>query len=577
VTANSSGALGSTSTSGYSFSQMSSVIAEAHADGIPVSIVIDPASAFTTIDASASLTTTFASNLIAFCNKYNLDGIDFDWEPTSPSSTQISNYGNLIAAVHSQTSVDGLTLSVAVSASHQVIPVSAASNLNWVFVMDYDLEYYSSAPYSDSISYLTQWANYGIPKSKLVMGCPFYGTSGTGWDNSTAAQYGTLMSDYAAANNGSLPPTTADSITINGTTWGYNGVATMTEKAQYVLANGYGGMGIWELGQDDFASGQSGYNLLAAIKSTMAAAAPSWQVASGGAMFSSFALSGGGAGGLTIGSGTVTLSADAGSSISTFAVTTETGGTLSVNTTQHLATLTLNGGKASYAAAGSGVVETGALALRGSAAKLDLGAHDMIVHNGNLAQLTSEIATGFNAASGSLWSGNGITSSAAAATAGMALGIELNSSGGGALMSAFDGQSVVSTDVLIKYTQFGDADLNGAVNAADYALIDNGFNQKLTGWHNGDFNYDGAIDGDDYSLIDNSFDVQAETLAIAPTAEPMASVSPAIAGAQHALAAAPAKASMLPAAPPPRFETEPTVFADSPLDELLQAATGVGA
>jgi hypothetical protein len=55
----------------------------------------------------------------------------------------------------------------------------------------------------------------------------------------------------------------------------------------------------------------------------------------------------------------------------------------------------------------------------------------------------------------------------------------------------------------------GDADDNGRIDGADYALIDAGFNQQLSGWSNGDFNYDGKIDGMDYALIDAAFNAQS--------------------------------------------------------------------
>jgi hypothetical protein len=80
--------------------------------------------------------------------------------------------------------------------------------------------------------------------------------------------------------------------------------------------------------------------------------------------------------------------------------------------------------------------------------------------------------------------------------------------------STFDGQSVNTDDVLVKYTFFGDADLSGVVDASDYTLLDNGFNSQgtatpLTGWFNGDFNGDGLINGDDYTLIDNAYNTQS--------------------------------------------------------------------
>ncbi len=142
---------------------------------------------------------------------------------------------------------------------------------------------------------------------------------------------------------------------------------------------------------------------------------------------------------------------------------------------------------------------------------LDLVNNSMIVHNGSLATLSGEIATAY---SGGTWAGaSGITSSAAAAAAGnTALGIELNSNGNAALVSGFESVGVTSTDVLVKYTYFGDANLDGVVDGSDYTLIDNGFNNGVAGWRNGDFNYDGVVNGDDYTLIDNAFNTQGASL-----------------------------------------------------------------
>jgi hypothetical protein len=84
----------------------------------------------------------------------------------------------------------------------------------------------------------------------------------------------------------------------------------------------------------------------------------------------------------------------------------------------------------------------------------------------------------------------------------------------------------VNTDLLIKYTYFGDADLSGTVTAADYLLIDNGFNNGGVGWHNGDFNYDGVINGDDYTLIDNAYNSQGSVSFAAAPASQIATDAP---------------------------------------------------
>jgi autotransporter-associated beta strand protein len=153
-------------------------------------------------------------------------------------------------------------------------------------------------------------------------------------------------------------------------------------------------------------------------------------------------------------------------------------------------------------------------------ATLDLGGNDMIVHGGSLPNLTNEISCGFSSGT-SNWNGSGITSSTARTntTHLTALGIILNNNGtGGAIygtgttLGLFDNVNPANTDVLIKYTYWGDANLTGKVDSADYALIDNGYLSHLTGWYNGDFNYDGVINGSDYTLIDNAFNTQGAQL-----------------------------------------------------------------
>jgi fibronectin-binding autotransporter adhesin len=194
------------------------------------------------------------------------------------------------------------------------------------------------------------------------------------------------------------------------------------------------------------------------------------------------------------------------------------------------------------------VLVTGALGINGLAGAwlgvMDMTSNDMIVHNTStvaaattLANITSQIQEGYN---NGTWTGaaGGITSSSAAAVAASlaahtttgpqtVLGIEVNNFGTTptALFSTFDGQTVTTSDVLVKYTMVGDADLSGHVNGTDYTLIDNGFNSQptatpLTGWRNGDFNYDGKINGDDYTLIDNSFNTEGATTFAAISAGP---------------------------------------------------------
>ncbi len=153
---------------------------------------------------------------------------------------------------------------------------------------------------------------------------------------------------------------------------------------------------------------------------------------------------------------------------------------------------------------------------------LDIGPNDLDIPNSGIAAVTALVASGYNLPGGANWKGPGITSSAAAANPGlMAVGVILNSTpngtqiyGSGTTLGSFDGDNPpAGSDILVKYTYFGDANLDGKVDGSDYSLIDAGYasmktSGKLTGWYNGDFNYDGVIDGSDYALIDNAFNNQ---------------------------------------------------------------------
>jgi autotransporter-associated beta strand protein len=69
----------------------------------------------------------------------------------------------------------------------------------------------------------------------------------------------------------------------------------------------------------------------------------------------------------------------------------------------------------------------------------------------------------------------------------------------------WSGQTVDSNDTLVMYTWAGDANLDGKVNADDYASID--LYSTIPGedtWNHGDFNFNGVINADDYALIDNN-------------------------------------------------------------------------
>jgi autotransporter-associated beta strand protein len=150
--------------------------------------------------------------------------------------------------------------------------------------------------------------------------------------------------------------------------------------------------------------------------------------------------------------------------------------------------------------------------------KVDVKNNDIVVRSTTATRVAdrdrihNQLKQGFNA-TGTKWTGNGIMSSLGGngSSSYAAIGVAVNDYallGGvktGPLYTSFSGQTVGTDDVLVKYTYFGDADLDGSVGTGDYFLIDNGFANNRTGWINGDFDYDGTIGTGDYFLIDNAF------------------------------------------------------------------------
>ena len=218
------------------------------------------------------------------------------------------------------------------------------------------------------------------------------------------------------------------------------------------------------------------------------------------------------------------------------------GALVSMRTSQQFAELNIASGGAAVMSSGGGkvLVLTDSIQILGTG-QLDLADNAMILRSNFVDRaddrelVAGYIKSGLNA-EGEFWTGPGITSSTAATVAQngplTAVGVIVNDFAtvpglpSGAIYDVFEGESVGRDDILVKYTWFGDADLNGVVDGTDYFLIDNAFSSHAVngGWLNGDFDYSGVVDGTDYFLIDNAFGAQGAPLSagISSVPEPAA-------------------------------------------------------
>jgi autotransporter-associated beta strand protein len=127
--------------------------------------------------------------------------------------------------------------------------------------------------------------------------------------------------------------------------------------------------------------------------------------------------------------------------------------------------------------------------------QFDLTNNSMVLRSMAVADVAALIKSGY---AGGAWTGPGLTSSTAAAGTNTGLGFADNSV---LNLSDFKGVSVGPTDVLVKYTYYGDADLDGDVDGNDvgaWAVNFTGSGGSSTKtWIQGDWDYDGDVDGND--------------------------------------------------------------------------------
>jgi hypothetical protein len=121
-----------------------------------------------------------------------------------------------------------------------------------------------------------------------------------------------------------------------------------------------------------------------------------------------------------------------------------------------------------------------------------------------VAAIRSQIVTGRN---GGDWLGNGITSSAAAASQATsdktAVGYATQASLG---TTVFQGQTIDADTVVVLHTLNGDTNLDKAVGGSDFNVLASNFGQAGTfEWYQGDFDFNTAVDSADFNLLASNF------------------------------------------------------------------------
>jgi chitinase len=204
----------------------------------------------------------FVAKLAEYVSRHNFDGLDVDIE--GPSINE--DYGAFIADLAKTLKPRGRLLTAALSKGYggRNVPSSALEHFDFVNIMAYDGagpwdpnspgQHSSLAFAKDNVAY---WLGRGLPKSKAVLGVPFYGY-GFGEDfRKGGYSYAAIVAAHPGAENKDQ---------VGNTIW-YNGIPTIRSKSQYVVDEGLGGIMIWELSHDVPGDG----SLLAVIHDTLSA------------------------------------------------------------------------------------------------------------------------------------------------------------------------------------------------------------------------------------------------------------------------------------------------------------------
>jgi chitinase len=202
----------------------------------------------------------FTTKLADYVSAHGFDGLDVDIE--GPSINE--DYGAFIAELAKALKPRGKLLTAALSKGYggNQVPDSVFAHLDFVNIMAYDGAGYwntnapgqhSSMEFArDNVRY---WLERGLPKTKAVLGVPFYGYGFGEAYRKRDYSYSALLSAYPGAEN-------ADQ--VGNTIW-YNGIPTIKAKTRFVVDEGLGGVMIWSLDYDV----KGGRSLLSAIHETL--------------------------------------------------------------------------------------------------------------------------------------------------------------------------------------------------------------------------------------------------------------------------------------------------------------------
>ena len=129
--------------------------------------------------------------------------------------------------------------------------------------------------------------------------------------------------------------------------------------------------------------------------------------------------------------------------------------------------------------------------------RLNIQINALIVRTSPFAQIYGYVVTGYNDGA---WDGFGIRSSTATGDPLQITAVGCISNEEAGYADFLGHPTPTGLETFVRGTYYGDTNLDGEIDAADYARITPGG----TDWYHGDFNYDGLVNAADTALIDRT-------------------------------------------------------------------------
>ena len=145
----------------------------------------------------------------------------------------------------------------------------------------------------------------------------------------------------------------------------------------------------------------------------------------------------------------------------------------------------------------------------------NLAASDLVVdYTGPspLSDVKRYLTSGY---AGGSWNGTGLNSSVAVAQ-NRALGYAEASDVLGPAGGTFSGVFADPTSILVKYTRYGDANVDGIVNLNDFNRMAANFGGTNKTWAQGDFDYNGIVNLNDFNRLASNFGLSAAGPSVTP-------------------------------------------------------------